>query len=49
MGCGDRGPVISGSKRLEWNIPDLKTYGLENFNRIRDVIKEKIVSGLIQL
>ena len=26
MGCGDECPVIPGARRLEWNIPDPKTF-----------------------
>ena len=47
MGCGDECPIIPGSKTLEWNIPDPKTFELERFNKIRDMIKEKIISDLI--
>ena len=47
MGCGDECPVIPGSKRIEWNIPDPKKYGTKKFNEIRDQIKEKIVSDLL--
>ena len=47
MGCGDECPNIPGSKRIEWNIPDPKEYGAKGFNKIRDQIKEKIVSDLL--
>ena len=47
MGCGDECPVIPGSKRIEWNIPDPKKYGTKKFNGIRDQIKEKIISDLL--
>ena len=47
MGCGDECPNIPGSKRIEWNIPDPKEYGAKGFNKVRDQIKEKIVSDLL--
>ena len=47
MGCGDECPVIPGSKRIEWNIPDPKEFDSEKFDEIRDLIKEKIVSDLL--
>lgn len=48
MGCGDKCPVIPGSIILEWNIPDPKRYEQNNFNKIRNLIKSKIISDLIQ-
>ena len=47
MGCGDACPTVSGAKRLEWSIPDPKSFGPEKFNKIRDKIKEKIESDLL--
>ncbi len=32
MGCGDECPVIPGARRLEWNIPDPKTFEEKKFN-----------------
>ena len=48
MGCGDKCPVIPGSTILEWDIPDPKEYEQNNFNKIRDLIKSKIISEVIQ-
>ena len=48
MGCGDKCPVIPGSTILEWEIPDPKEYEQNNFNKIRDLIKRKIISEVIQ-
>ena len=47
MGCGDACPTVPGAKRLEWSIPDPKSFGPEKFNKIRDKIKEKIESDLL--
>ena len=48
MGCGDKCPLIPGSTILEWEIPDPKEYEQNNFNKIRDLIKSKIISEVIQ-
>ena len=42
MGCGDACPIIPGVQILEWNIPDPKLFELKKFNKVRDMIKEKI-------
>ena len=47
MGCGDECPNIPGSKRIEWDIPDPKEFDSEKFDKIRNLIKEKIVSDLV--
>ena len=47
MGCGDECPIIPGSKRIDWNIPDPKAFDSEKFDEIRDSIKERIVSDLL--
>ncbi len=48
MGCGDRCPIISGSKILNWDIPDPKQYEQKDFNKVRDLIKNKIISEFIR-
>ena len=47
MGCGDAGPIIPGAQILEWNIPDPKLFESKEFNKVRDMIKEKIESELL--
>ena len=47
MGCGDECPIIPGSKRIDWNIPDPKAFDSEKFDEIRDSIKQRIVSDLL--
>ena len=46
MGCGDACPIIPGAKILEWSIPDPKFFELKKFNKVRDMIKEKIETEL---
>ena len=47
MGCGDKCPIIPGSKILNWDIPDPKQYAQKDFNKIRDLIKKNIISDFI--
>ena len=47
MGCGDACPIIPGAQILEWNIPDPKLFESKEFNKVRDMIKEKIESELL--
>ena len=46
MGCGDACPIIPGAQILEWSIPDPKLFELKKFNKVRDMIKEKIETEL---
>ena len=47
MGCGDACPIIPGAQTLEWSIPDPKLFESKKFNKVRDMIKEKIESELL--
>ncbi len=47
MGCGDACLIIPGAQILEWNIPDPKLFESKEFNKVRDMIKEKIESELL--
>lgn len=47
MGCGDACPIIPGEQMLEWGIPDPKLFELKKFNKVRDMIKEKIETELL--
>ena len=47
MGCGDACPIIPGAQILEWSIPDPKLFESKKFNKVRDMIKEKIESELL--
>ncbi|MGQ9708287.1 MAG: arsenate reductase ArsC [bacterium] len=49
MGCEVECPFIPGVKRVEWNIPDPKGKGVEQFRRVRELIKTKITELLISL
>ena len=47
MGCEDACPALPGAQILEWNIPDPKLFALKKFNKVRDMIKEKIEMELL--
>ena len=47
MGCGNACPIIPGAQILEWSIPDPKLFESKEFNKVRDMIKEKIESELL--
>ncbi len=46
MGCGDACPWLDSDHREDWEIPDPKTLGPEEFRAVRRQIEEKIL-GLI--
>lgn len=47
MGCGDECSFVPAKQREDWDIPDPKHMDRDRFNKIRDLIKEK-VSELIE-
>jgi len=47
MGCGDACPWMPAKKFIDWEIPDPRNLPPEDFNKIRDLIREK-VSGLLK-
>jgi len=46
MGCGDACPWMPAGKFVDWQIPDPRNMEPGDFNKVRDLIKEK-VSGLL--
>jgi arsenate reductase (thioredoxin) len=46
MGCGDACPWMPAKQFIDWQIPDPKHMEPEEFNKVRDYIKEK-VHGLL--
>jgi arsenate reductase len=42
MGCGDACPWMPAKKFVDWEIPDPKNMNPEEFNEVRDLIKEKV-------
>ena len=44
MGCGDACPWMPAKKFIDWEIPDPKNLDAEDFNKVRDLIGNKIKS-----
>ena len=42
MGCGDACPWMPAKKFIDWEIPDPKYLEPGEFNRVRDLIAEKV-------
>lgn len=42
MGCGDACPLVRATHRLDWNIPDPRDMSEQDFNKVRDLIGEKV-------
>ena len=42
MGCGDACPLVRATHRLDWNIPDPRDMNETDFNKVRDLIGEKV-------
>ncbi len=43
MGCGDECPNVVAKQRQDWAIPDPKNMNEQDFNKVRDLIKEKVL------
>ena len=42
MGCGDACPWMPAKKFIDWEIPDPKNMEPSDFNKVRDLIKNKV-------
>jgi arsenate reductase (thioredoxin) len=42
MGCGDECPVVPGTQRDDWPLPDPQGRPLPEVRRIRDDIRERV-------
>lgn len=42
MGCGDACPWVPAKHRIDWQIPDPRNMEPSEFNRVRDLISEKV-------
>lgn len=49
MGCGDACPWMPAKRFIDWNIPDPKEMNEGDFNKVRDLIKEKVAALLKEL
>ena len=44
MGCGDECPFVKANHREDWQIPDPKNMDKEEFEKIRDMIEERVTA-----
>ncbi len=42
MGCGDACPWVPAREHVDWNIPDPKNMGPQEFREVRDEIERKV-------
>jgi protein-tyrosine-phosphatase len=50
MGCGDEGcPLVKAARHEEWDVPDPKALAPAEFNRVRDLIGDKVRQLLASL
>ena len=42
MGCGDACPWMPAKKFIDWDVPDPKNMAPVEFNKVRDLIKNKV-------
>jgi len=49
MGCGDACPWMPAKKFIDWQIPDPKNLPPEEFNKVRDLIGERVKELVEQL
>jgi arsenate reductase len=42
MGCGDACPFVRTKRREDWQIPDPKNLRPADFNKVRDLIEQKV-------
>lgn len=46
MGCGDACPHVPARERVEWDIPDPSGKSLDEFRRVRNLVRERIIALL---
>lgn len=44
MGCGDACPWMPAKQHIDWQIPDPRNMEPEQFNEVRNLIKDKVKS-----
>jgi arsenate reductase len=44
MGCGDACPYVPGLQKLDWPLPDPKGQPIETVRKIRDEIRERVLT-----
>ena len=49
MGCGDACPTVRAKSRQDWEIPDPREMGPDEFRGVRDLIETKVRDLLTRL
>ena len=49
MGCGDACPMLQAAQRIDWEIPDPREMGPEEFRGVRNLIEAKVRQLLSEL
>ena len=49
MGCGDACPLVKAARRIDWQVPDPREMGPDEFRKVRDLIREKVQELLAAL
>ena len=49
MGCGDECPFVNAKNREDWQLPDPRHMEGEEFNKVRDEIKERVLELLARI
>jgi len=49
MGCGDACPTVRAKLREDWNIPDPKELGPDEFRKVRGLIEREVKAALGRL
>ncbi len=49
MGCGDACPWMPARRFVDWQIPDPKHMDPDDFNKVRDFIRDKVAALLSSL
>jgi len=44
MGCGDACPFVAAKNREDWSIPDPRNMDETEFNKVRDLIQQKVIA-----
>jgi arsenate reductase len=49
LGCGDECPFVNAKNREDWQLPDPRHMEGEEFNKVRDEIKERVLELLARI
>ena len=44
MGCGDECPFVKAKHRTDWDLPDHKNMNEHDFNKVREIIENKVLA-----